>query len=149
MKKVVMFSVLIFLLFGCGEEEIWQPISDQDKEQELLQFMESYKDTWEESLEGQTYSLMETHFVPNTHVYHMERKQHQDLIAERRIESFVGFSNVIVEESEYDDEYRVQWTETIAIEKIGSSEEETRLRQYYISEGSSGYRITAIETLEE
>lgn len=148
MRKIGYIVMFLVLLAGCEEDEIWQPMSEQEREQEIIYFVEDYKETWEESLASQTFSLMESYFVPNSHVYHMERRQHQQLTGQRSVESFENFSGVVVEENQYD-EYRLRWQETILIENTGISEEQTRMRQYYISEGSAGYRITAIERADE
>lgn len=136
-------TVLIFLT-ACNEEEDWLLIEDQTEKETLIAFMYDYKETWEESLESQSFSLMEPFFVGNSHVYHMERRQHQQLTSERKIERFKMASSIHVERNQFE-EYRVRWEEEIIVEQLESSFTELRQRRFYISEGNDGYRITAIE----
>lgn len=131
---------------ACNEEEIWQDVQDEEISEELTLFMLDYKEAWEESLSTQSYSMMEEYFIGNSQVFHMERKQHQQLSGERKIERLKETSDVVIEVNQFD-EYRVQWNETIEVDQISSVYEETRARRYYISESENVYKIIAIEDL--
>lgn len=131
---------------ACNEEEIWQDVQDEEISEELTLFMLDYKEAWEESLSTQSYSMMEYFFVGNSQVFHMERKQHQQLSGERKIERLKETSDVVIEVNQFD-EFRVQWNETIQVDQISSVYEETRARRYYISESENVYKIIAIEDL--
>ncbi|MCR6106626.1 hypothetical protein HXA34_10055 [Salipaludibacillus agaradhaerens] len=149
MKKfIVGWLVILMFLTACDEEEIWADLENKADKESLITFMYDYKEAWEESLESQSFSLMEPFFVGNSHVYHMERRQHQQLIGERKIERFDEALNIHVEQNQFE-EYRVRWEEEVTVEQFESSFTELRQRQFYISEGSNGYRITAIERIEE
>ncbi|WP_078576824.1 TcaA NTF2-like domain-containing protein [Salipaludibacillus agaradhaerens] len=149
MKKfIVGWLVILMFLTACDEEEIWADLENKADKESLIAFMYEYKEAWEESLESQSFSLMEPFFVGNSHVYHMERRQHQQLIGERKIERFDEALNIHVEQNQFE-EYRVRWEEEVTVEQFESSFTELRQRQFYISEGSDGYRITAIERTEE
>ncbi|WP_416149757.1 hypothetical protein ACM26V_01810 [Salipaludibacillus sp. HK11] len=149
MKKVFcLWLIVIPLMIACDEEEVWKELEDENLTQELVKFMHDYKEVWEESLTEQSYSLMETFFVGNSQVFHMERKQHQQLMGERKIEKFQQANDILVETNQFD-EFRVHWNETVEIEQLDSVLEETRDRRYYISEGNSGFRITAIERSDD
>jgi hypothetical protein len=147
-KFIIGWLVIFIFLTACDEEEDWKQLEDQLDKESLIAFMYDYKETWEESLESQSFSLMEPFFVGNSHVYHMERRQHQQLIGERKVERFDEANNIHVESNQFE-EFRVRWEEEVTVEQSESSFTELRQRQFYISEGSDGYRITAIERTEE
>ena len=133
---------------ACDEEEIWQDIQDEGLSEEITLFMMDYKQAWEQSLSTQSYSIMEAYFVGNSQVFHMERKQHQQLTGERKIEKLQDVTDIRVKVNQFD-EYRVEWNETVEIEQIALVHEETRSRRYYLSDGRNGFQITAIERSDD
>jgi len=140
--------LFIFLLMACDEEEVWEELQDEEVTEEIILFMHDYKDAWQESLSTQTYSIMEAYFVGNSQIFHMERKQHQELTGARITEKLEEVSDILVEVNQFD-EFRVYWSETVEIEQIESVYEETRARRYYMSEGRNGFQVTAIERSDE
>lgn len=137
-------AAVILIITGCDGDEEWQAVQDSVTEAELTDFLGDYKAAWEEALEQHSFSKMETFFIANSHVFHMERRQHQQLTAERKIERFQEVENVQVEDNQYG-EYRVSWRESVEVDQSGSGEIETRDRAYYISEQQGRLAITAIE----
>lgn len=144
------FWGIVILLFvtGCDEPENWEELENESTASELVQFMDDYKEAWEESLEQQSYSVVEPFFIGNSHVYHMERRHHQQLTGERKKETLLNVSDLLIEANEYD-EYRFTWNEEVEVDQVGITVTEKRTRTYYIAEGRDGYRITAIERAEE
>lgn len=140
--------VMILFTMGCDEEDHWENVNDDETSQEIIELMEDYKLAWEESLSTQSYSIMESYFVGNSQVFHMERKQHQQLTGERKIERFLEADDIEIEVNQFD-EYRVRWNETVEIDQLDSIYEETRARNYYLGEGRNGFRIIAIERSDE
>ncbi|WP_425335367.1 TcaA NTF2-like domain-containing protein [Salipaludibacillus daqingensis] len=145
---ISLWLIIISLLVACGEEETWQELNDENVEEELTLFMYEYKNGWEQSLSTQSFSIMEKFFVGNSQVFHMERKQHQQLTGERKVEMFIEATDINIEVNQFN-EWRIYWNEVIEVDQVGTIHEETRARRYYISEGRNGYQITAIERSDE
>ncbi|SDY88799.1 hypothetical protein SAMN05421736_10493 [Evansella caseinilytica] len=146
--KIMFICFTVILLAACEEEVEWTEVNNPQLHEEVLAFMELYMETWEESLSLQQFSLMERFFVPNSHVYHMQRRLHQQMIAERKQETLVAFTEVRLEENQYD-EYRWSWTETVETAQPGDvATTEEQKKSYYLSPAKDDYRITAIERRE-
>ncbi|MCD8510691.1 MAG: hypothetical protein LRY73_13015 [Bacillus sp. (in: Bacteria)] len=140
-----LLTVILVMLVGCGEEENWYTVEDEMKKMEVLTFMEEYRVSWEQSLRKQNYSTMEQFFVPNSQVFHMQRRQHQSLSGERKVEVLTGYENPILEVSDHG-QYRWMWKELISIEQMGKvTQEQEEYRVYYIGwNRNKDLKITAI-----
>lgn len=139
-----MVLLSFFILLGCSEEVVWKKENNEDINNEVMEFMNEYSEDWEESLRIQNFSMMERFFVPNSQVFHMQRRQHQTLSAERKVEVFGGSEEVMLEVNEFG-EYRWTWTERIQIQQGSNITEEERTRRYYISrDRNNNFKITAI-----
>ncbi|MDG5787547.1 hypothetical protein QA612_08570 [Evansella sp. AB-P1] len=141
-KGIILIIILLFLI-GCDEEPEWE-IMNGEEFNNIYQFMEEYMDSWHISLQMQNYSIMEQFFVPNTHVYHMQRRQHQQFSAERRVERLLFSENEKLEVNQFG-ERRWIWTEVMEIQRGTSVVEEARDRIYYLSPSGEDYKITTIE----
>ncbi|MBU9723899.1 MULTISPECIES: TcaA NTF2-like domain-containing protein [Bacillaceae] len=147
MKKLIILPILFLLLTACNDEVEWKMLDDGAQLESISEFMMDYFEGWSESLTS-SFSIMENYFVPNSHVFHMQRRHHQQLISERKVEYFVEAIDPVVEYNDHE-EFRLTWIETIEIHQGEETMKEERQRAYYISEGRQGYRITKIERLDD
>lgn len=145
--RLMAFLLMSLTIAACSGED-YSTLDNSSKEEELLHFMESYKESWEESLDNQHYSIMENYFVPNSQVYHMERRLHQDLISEQTSESLIKFENIQIEATS-DDVYRFQADEKIAVNRPDEQMETVESRKYTIEQRAEDLRITSIEREDE
>lgn len=127
-----------------GHEDEWVKITDDDKKEELMMFMETYKDAWEEALNAGTFSPAEPFFIPNSQVYHMERRQQQQISGNRQSERFLYAEDIEIKQNQ-DGDYQIGWKEFVEVN--GSNDGEiSRERRYTISErGDGDFRIMAVE----
>lgn len=141
----ILLFLFIFVLVGCNEEENWEQAATEEMYDEILSFMEDYRTSWEESLRMQNFSMMERFFVPNSQVFHMQRRQHQTLSGERKVEVFTSYNNPMLEINEFG-EYRWTWVEELKTEQIQTiTEEEEIIRTYYLGrDRNNQLKITAI-----
>ncbi|ADH99593.1 TcaA NTF2-like domain-containing protein [Salisediminibacterium selenitireducens] len=142
---IVLFSLAVMLLAACeGHEDDWVPLSDDERENELMIFMEEYKDAWESAIDAGTFSPAEPFFIPNSQVYHMERRQQQQISGNRQSERFLYAEDIEIKQNQ-DGDYQISWIEFI--ETTGTEEEEhSRARRYTISDrGEGDFRIIAVE----
>ncbi|MBU9714642.1 TcaA NTF2-like domain-containing protein [Evansella tamaricis] len=147
-KKAAILILIFFsiVLNACDSEE-WEEIEESNQYNIITTFMEGYYDSWEKSLENHTYSIMESYFIANSHVYHMQRRNHQQLITERKVESLLSFSEITLEKNEFGD-LRITGTELIEVRQADEILMEERKRSYYLTEVNQGLRITKIERRE-
>lgn len=142
MKAVLLFLLSMFFLAGCGEDENWAEAETVNMEEEK-EFLLEYLETWEESLEIQNFALLENYYVINTHGYHAERRNHQNLLGSRTIESLDEVYDLSPETNEHGEE-RLR-LEAAFLQESGGEEtlvEETRY--YYFSESNDQLKIDAI-----
>ncbi|QKS71137.1 hypothetical protein FLK61_30955 [Paenalkalicoccus suaedae] len=142
---ILSFSFLV----ACSDDTEWSEVTNEEDVLPYLTLVENYLDTWERALETQSFSIMEPLMVPNSHGYHIERRQHQELIGSRIIDRAVDTEDPILEENQYDSEKRLRITVWIDRESPAGVEQIERTRYYYMNEGNQGLRVTAIETVEE
>ncbi|GEL09187.1 TcaA NTF2-like domain-containing protein [Salisediminibacterium halotolerans] len=149
-KVFCLFNVLLLAVItvACNDGENFRPAENKEIEEELHSFMKSYKEEWEDSLIDQHYSVMENYFVPNSQVYHMERRRHQDLISNKKVEKLEEFKNIEIETAE-DDVYRFRADERITVDGSNEQTEDVEARRYTIERRSNDLRITSIEREDE
>ncbi|ADU30183.1 TcaA NTF2-like domain-containing protein [Evansella cellulosilytica] len=140
--KVVFISFLFLFLVACNEEENWTTYQGNTKEVET--FIYTYLEEWGISLEQQNFSMLEQYFVANSHIYHMVRRQHQQTLTERKIETFITGEDQTIEINEHG-ELRWTWKETFFVDSLGSSDEIIRTRAYRLIPFNDSYKIIAIE----
>ncbi|MFC4735852.1 hypothetical protein ACFO4L_04560 [Bacillus daqingensis] len=135
-------SLLLILLSGCGEEGTWEA-ADRDTEDQETEFVIEYMEAWEESLERQSFSYMEPYFILNTHGYHTERRQHQQLSASRTIERVDEIREIQAEENEFGEE-RIAVTGVFVSDRGGEEERREGTRYYYLQLQNDEFKIDAI-----
>lgn len=138
-------SLIVLLLMACSDhEDEWVALHDAEREDELLTFMETYKDAWEEAINAGTFSPAEPFFIANSQVYHMERRQQQQISGDRQSERFLHAEDIEIKRNQ-DGDYRIAWKEFIEV--TGSDEGElSRERRYTLSDrGDGDFRIMAVE----
>ncbi|UCZ54825.1 hypothetical protein LGQ02_08800 [Bacillus shivajii] len=142
-KTIVLF-LLLFMITACAEDENWYVVEDVQEREDVVEFLTDYNNMWTRSLEEHSFSMMEPFFVANSHVYHMQRRQHQQLLSERKVEEVVEVIDKEVEVSEAG-EYKVTTNEEIQVRQVDQVEVQERARSYYVADSARGYRITLIE----
>lgn len=130
------------LLAGCGEEEEWKAAERSSAEEEA-EFIEGYLEAWEESLEYQNFSMAEPYFVINTHGYHTERRQHQQLVSSRIQENVEEVSAFIPQENQYGDQ-RMKVEAVFRVEERGEISSEERTRYFYLMQENGNWKVDAI-----
>ncbi|MFA9556196.1 hypothetical protein ACERII_02650 [Evansella sp. AB-rgal1] len=144
----VLFIVLILLVSGCGEDDaVWENVAG-DEFASVEQFMNDYITSWETSLQTQNFSIMEPYFIINSHVYHMQRRQHQQLVGARQREEIVQTEEHTLQTNQYN-QLRWIWTEVVNVHQHVEKLEEVRSRTFSISRSNESYKITAIEHQSE
>lgn len=138
--------VIMILGVACNQsEEEWVPVNEDETKESLVRFMEDYKEKWEESLIAGTFSPVEPYFIANSQVYHMERRQHQQISSRREVEQFMGYDNLVIQENNHE-EYRFTWQESIMLTGTNEDIQIIRERSYTIAERKEGsYRIISVE----
>ena len=141
-SRMAFLFLLIFVMTGCGDNDNW--IEAEEEFEEVESFMLEYMEAWKGSIENQSFSVMEKYFVPNSTVYHMQRRQHQEMVSSRKKEEFIDSENETLEKNQYD-EYKFTWKEHIKMYEGDSAEEQARTRSYYLSRLRGALKITVIE----
>ncbi|NJP38893.1 TcaA NTF2-like domain-containing protein [Alkalicoccus luteus] len=135
-------SAVLMLAAGCGDEGTWEE-SGRETVEEETEFVLEYMEAWEESLERQSFSFMEPYYILNTHGYHTERRQHQQLSASRTIERVEEVQDIQAEENEYGEE-RIAVTGVFVSDRGGEEERREGTRYYYLQLQNDEYKIDAI-----
>ncbi|WP_157100936.1 TcaA NTF2-like domain-containing protein [Salisediminibacterium beveridgei] len=134
------------LISACNDDENdWSIVDDDEKSSELVEFLVDYKEQWENSLQAGTFSTVEPYFVSNSQVYHMERRQHQQISGRREVEQFLSYEDLSIQANSHG-EYRITWKESVEISGTDEDRKINRTRSYTINERSDGsYRIISVE----
>ncbi|WP_147802122.1 TcaA NTF2-like domain-containing protein [Alkalicoccus halolimnae] len=140
--KMLLISLLA-VLSACGGEEVWES-SERDGGENEKEFVLTYLEAWEESLDYQNFSLMEPYYVVNNHGYHASRRQHQHLVASRIVERLDEIHQFETEENEFGDE-RIMLKADFLIEERGNTSMEERTRYYYLTESGGERKVESIE----
>lgn len=142
MKAVLAVIFTAFLLAACGEEENWEAAEGMEAAEEE-QFILDYMETWEESLEIQNFALLENYYVINTHGYHAERRNHQELLGNRTVEKLDEVHALYTEVNEEGDE-RMKLEAAFLRDRGGEQTIIEETRYYYLSEANNQLKIDAI-----
>ncbi|WP_096188678.1 TcaA NTF2-like domain-containing protein [Evansella halocellulosilytica] len=143
-KQYLILLLTIFLLVSCNDNENWKTVEDEQVLELLIDFINDYHNSWTSSLEQQSFSMIEPYFIANSHVYHMQRRQHQQLIGERKREEVIDVAHEKIEQNDYQ-EYKLMITEEVEINEADHVTSEQRTRSYYVADSNRGYKITLIE----
>lgn len=148
-KRIMISLTVLFsmtLVSACNEvEDDWTIVNDDEKVSELVDFMTDYKAHWEESLQTGSFSSVEPYFVSNSQVYHMERRQHQEISSRREVERFIGYEDLNIKINSHG-EYRISWKESVEVAGMSEQAKVNRNRSYTINErNDSSYRIISVE----
>ncbi|SDN36147.1 hypothetical protein [Alkalicoccus daliensis] len=142
MRKALILLIAAFVLTACGEEGVWEEVDRAGAEEEE-EFILEYISAWEESLEVQSFSVLEPYYVLNTHGYHTERRQHQQLVSSRSVEALEELHSIYPEENEFGEE-RVRLEGVFSTTAGGESVEEEQTRYYYLMRKNDEWKIDAI-----
>ncbi|GEM_PF-5103816 len=142
MGRFIGILLILTALAGCGNDEEWVEAERESAEAEK-EFIANYFSAWEESLEYHNFSMVEPYFVINTHGYHTERRQHQQLVSSRTMEEIGEVNEITPQENQYGDE-RMKVEAEFSIQERGETFSETRTRYFYLMQDNGDWKVDAI-----